>query len=37
MPVNDSWIAATAISLGLPVVTQYDDYVDLPGLEVIRV
>ena len=37
MPVNDSWIAATAISLGVPIVTQYDDYVDVPGLPVIHV
>jgi len=37
MPVNDSWIAATAIALGLPVVTQDDDYDDVPGLSVIRV
>jgi len=37
MPVNDSWIAATAISLGVPVVTQDDDYVELPGLAVIKV
>ena len=37
MPVNDSWIAATALSLGIPVVTQDDDYVELPGLEVIMV
>ena len=38
MPVNDSWIAATAIALGLPVVTQDDDYsVDIPELEVIRI
>jgi predicted nucleic acid-binding protein len=37
MPVNDSWIAATAIALGVPVVTQDDDYVDVPGLDVIRV
>jgi predicted nucleic acid-binding protein len=37
MPVNDSWIAATAISLGVPVVTQDEDYVEAPGLEVIRV
>ena len=26
MPVNDSWIAATAMSLGVPVVTQDQDY-----------
>ena len=37
MPVNDSWIAATAIALGAAVVTQADDYVELPGLVVIRV
>ena len=37
MPVNDSWIAATALALRLPVVTQDADYVDLPGLEVVRV
>lgn len=37
MPVNDSWIAATAIALDVPVVTQDDDYVDLPGLAIIRV
>lgn len=37
MAVNDSWIAATAIALGIPVVTQDDDYVDIPGLSVIHV
>lgn len=37
MPVNDSWIAATALALGVPVVTQEDDYIQLPGLNVIRV
>ena len=37
MPVNDSWIAATAISLGVPVVTQDDDYVEVDGLQVIKV
>ena len=36
MPVNDSWIAATAIALGVPVVTQDDDYVEVPGLAVIH-
>ena len=35
-PVNDSWIAATAISRGVPVATQDDDYDGMPGLEVIR-
>jgi hypothetical protein len=37
MPVNDSWIAATALSLGVPVVTQDDDYVEVPGLAIIHV
>jgi predicted nucleic acid-binding protein len=37
MPVNDSWIAATALALGVPVVTQDADYVELDGLPVVRV
>lgn len=37
MPANDSWIVATAMSLGVPVVTQDDDYSELPGLSVIHV
>lgn len=37
MPVNDSWIAATAMALHIPVVTQDADYEPLPGLDVIRV
>ena len=37
MPVNDSWIAATALALGVPIVTQDAAYLDLPGLDVIRV
>lgn len=36
-PVKDSWIAATAMSLGVPVVTQDADYVEVDDLEVIRV
>jgi predicted nucleic acid-binding protein len=36
MPVNASWIAATAMALGIPVVTQDDDYVHAPGLEVVH-
>jgi len=36
MPVNDSWIAATAIALEIPIVTQDDDYVEVPGLTVIH-
>ena len=37
MPINDSWIAATAIANDLAVVSQDDDYDDIPGLRVIRV
>ena len=37
MPVNDSWIAATALALNVSVVTQDDDYVEIPGLSVIKV
>ncbi len=37
MPVNDSWIAATALALHVPVVTQDDDYVEVPGLDVIHI
>ncbi len=36
MAVNDSWIAATAIALDVPLVTQDDGHVDIPGLRVIR-
>ena len=37
MPVNDSWIAATAMSRGVPVVTQDEDYVRVSDLDVIHV
>ena len=37
MPVNDSWVAATALALKVSVVTQDDDYVEIPGLSVIKV
>lgn len=37
MPVNDSWIAATAVALGVPVVTQDDHFPDLEGLRITRV
>ena len=37
MAVNDSWIAATAMSLGIPVVTHDEDYVEVSGLSVINV
>jgi predicted nucleic acid-binding protein len=37
MSVNDSWIAATALALNVPIVTQDDDYIRLAELSVIRV
>ena len=37
MPINDSWIAATAIANDLPVASQDGDYDGIPGLRVIRV
>jgi predicted nucleic acid-binding protein len=35
-PINDSWIAATAIARRMAVATQDDDYAGMPGLNVIR-
>ncbi len=37
MPVNDSWIAATARAMDVPIVTQDADYVRVPGLDIIFV
>jgi predicted nucleic acid-binding protein len=36
VPINDSWIAATAIAHQVPIVTQDSDYDAMPGIEVIR-
>jgi len=36
-PINDSWIAATAIAHRIPVVTQDNDYDGMPDLEVIKI
>jgi predicted nucleic acid-binding protein len=36
-PVNDSWIAATAIAHRIPVVTQDDDYDHMPDLQIIKI
>jgi len=36
-PLNDTWIAAIAISRGMRVVTQDDDYDAMPGVEVLKV
>lgn len=37
MPVNDSWIAAAAMAYGVPVITQDEDYANIPGLDVIKI
>ena len=37
MPLNDSWIAATAIAHKLAVVAQDPDYDGVPGLQLVRV
>jgi len=37
MPVNDSWIAATALANNIPIVSQGADYDGVPELQVIRV
>lgn len=37
LSVNDSWIAATALAHDVPVVTQDADFVDIEGLDVVRV
>ncbi len=36
-PINDTWIAATAIAHGLPIVTQDSDYDQMPDLTVIMI
>jgi predicted nucleic acid-binding protein len=36
MPLNDSWIAATALANDLPVASQDADYDDVPGLRVVK-
>jgi len=39
LPVNDSWVAATALAAGVPVITQDADYdvaADVAGLLVIH-
>ncbi len=37
MPLNNSWIAATAMALDVPIVTQDEDFPPIAGLEVINV
>jgi len=35
--IMDSWIAATAVAHDLPVYTQDDDFLTIPGVRVVRV
>lgn len=35
-PINDTWIAATALAHDIPVATQDNDYDGMPGLTVIK-
>jgi predicted nucleic acid-binding protein len=37
VPINDSWIAATALAHEIPVATQDHDYDAMPGLTVINI
>ncbi|MGH9168750.1 MAG: PIN domain-containing protein [Acidimicrobiia bacterium] len=37
MPINDSWIAATALAHGMVVVTQDDDFDVVHDLAVVKV
>lgn len=36
-PINDTWIAATAIAHGVPVLTQDSDYDHMPDVAVIKI
>lgn len=36
-PINDTWIAATALAHGIPIVTQDNDYDATPGVEIIKI
>jgi predicted nucleic acid-binding protein len=37
VPINDSWIAATAIAHRVPIVTQDCDYDAMPDVQVIKI
>jgi predicted nucleic acid-binding protein len=36
VPINDSWIAATALAHDIPIVTQDGDYDTIPDLKVLK-
>lgn len=35
--IMDTWIAATAVAYDIPVYTQDDDFLEIPGVQVVRV
>ena len=35
--IMDAWIAATAVTHGLPVYTQDDDFATIPGIQLFRI
>jgi hypothetical protein len=37
VPINDSWIAATAIAHRVPIVTQDSDYDAMRDVQVIKI
>ncbi|AMC62483.1 Conserved protein of uncharacterised function with PIN domain [Mycobacterium tuberculosis] len=37
VPINDSWIAATAVAHGIAILTQDNDYAAMPDVEVITI
>jgi predicted nucleic acid-binding protein len=37
VPINDSWIAATALAHNIPIVTQDSDYDAMPDVEVLAI
>jgi len=36
-PINDTWIAATAIAHDVPIMTQDADYDAMPGVQVVKI
>jgi predicted nucleic acid-binding protein len=36
-PINDTWIAATALAHDVPVAVQDNDYDPMPGLTIIKI
>lgn len=36
VPINDCWIAATALTYNIPIVTQHGDYDAMPDLRIVK-